>query len=108
MARELDDKAWAELQARIGEALAPFASDLGARSCDHEDDWADCFEEDCGFADSRPRPGAVPMIQHWVLLTATTDMAQSAAQPATMVVIDPPGQPGYVGRGMASDYLADR
>ena len=105
MSRQLDDPAWVELQKRIGEALAPFAAELGGRTCEHEEDWADCYEEDCGFAQSRPRPGAMPMIQHWLLLTATTDMAQEASQPPTMVAVDGPGQPGYVGRGIAGDYL---
>lgn len=105
MPRHLDDPGWAEVQRKVAEALAPFAPLFGARQCPHEDDWSDCDSEECGFENTQPRPNSMPVIQHFLLLTATTDMAQSGNEPAVLVAIDSVSQPGYASRGLANDYL---
>jgi hypothetical protein len=105
MPRGLQDHAWAEVQTKIAEALAPFAADLGARTCAHEENWADCEHEDCEFGDTQPKADAMPMIQHFVLITSTVDMAAPAGQSPVMAAADPVGQPGYVSRGMALDFI---
>ena len=103
MPRDLDDPGWVKVQERLAEALAPFAPDFGARECDHGN-FSEC-EEECGFDDSRPKAGSMPVIQHWLLLAATPDMAQGTGMQPDMVAIDGFNQPGYVSRGMANDSL---
>lgn len=87
----LDDKdpGWNEVQERLAIALAPFASELGARECPHGD-WVDCEENDgqgCKFADTRQKEGSMPVLSEFVLVATVADMATDDHE--TMSVTSP-------------------
>lgn len=68
-----DDAAWNAVQRRITEVLEPFAVELGPRTCIHGD-WADC--EDCGYDESQPKEGSMPVLGTWVLTCVVNDAAR--------------------------------
>jgi hypothetical protein len=73
-----EDPGWQELQRRMAEALAPFAKDLGARVCEHGD-WSECADvregKGCLFADTQPKPGSMPVLAEWTLVSNVVDMS---------------------------------
>lgn len=107
MPRDLDDPGWVRVQERLAEALAPFASDFGARECIHGN-WGDCEENDgdgCPFDETQPKKDSMPVIQHFALIVSTTDMNAPSGTRSDMVAIDAPNQPGYVTHGMYFEGL---
>jgi hypothetical protein len=106
MPRDIEDPGWARVQAELAEALAPFADKFGARECAHGD-WGLCDAEDgeCPFEETRPKAGSSPVVQHFVVVAVTTDLAAPMGQKSDVVLIDAPNQAGFVTRGLLWDGL---
>lgn len=95
-----EDPGWIELKRRLQDALTPFAQELGARVCEHGD-WAECDEANdgigCYFADTRPKPDALSMIQDWVLVATVADVNTGLHE---IVSIDAPHQRHHTTNGL--------
>lgn len=100
-----DDPGWINLKQRLQDALAPFAQDLGARECEHGD-WSECNDVNdgagCFFADTRPKEGAMPMIQDWVVVATVADVNTGLHEIAS---IDGPHQRHHTTNGLLHTAL---
>lgn len=74
------DPGWKALEAKVSSLLEPLAAELGPRVCAHGD-WSDCDVRGergavgCAFNDTQPKPGSMPMVKGFVLVTTVEDAA---------------------------------
>lgn len=98
---EVKDAGWDKLRAELAALLEPYAIAFGPRECPHGD-WSECDDEDCGFADSQPTAGSMPMVKDWVLVVATEDMASDSPH---LAVVQAPGMRSHNRSGLLHEAL---
>lgn len=90
-----DDAGWQQVQQRVAESLEQFAGELGPRECAHGD-WVDC-EDDCKFADTRPKPNSMTMVRSWVLVATVED---TLSNDPIISSVAAPGQRNHETKGL--------
>lgn len=92
------DPGFEAMQERLAELIAPFASEFASRECAHGD-WIECEEDDCTYSDSRPKQGSMPIIQDFVLVVVTADMADPSGE-QEIHAIARNGQRNHITKGL--------
>lgn len=92
---EGNDPGYERVQAKLGELIAPLAAEVAARECIHGD-YVDC-EQDCTYADTQPKAGSMPIIQDFVLVMVTADMANDEQE---IHAVSRVGQRNHITKGL--------